>query len=250
MVSQNESLQIAWFSCGVTSAVMSYLALKENPNTQVVFIATGSEHPDSLRFLHDCEKWLGVDILILRSPAFSNHWEVCEKYRYLNGAWGARCTLELKKAVRIGYESEVGCWDSQLFGFDSSERVRALRFLEQNPKCKAKFPLILEGLTKADCMQILLDNNIELPVMYRQGFHNNNCVGCVKGGKGYWALIRKCYPDVFAKMVSLEEKIQHTCIKDFALKDLPLDYPCTHPIVPSCNLWCDIEFYKPSDELK
>ena len=30
------------------------------------------------------------------------------------------------------------------------------------------------------CADIILKNGIKLPTMYELGFHNNNCIGCVK----------------------------------------------------------------------
>ncbi len=46
--------------------------------------------------------------------------------------------------------------------------------------------------------------------MYDLGYPNNNCIGCVKGGMGYWNKIRKDFPEVFqkravARSVDLEE---------------------------------------------
>jgi len=32
----------------------------------------------------------------------------------------------------------------------------------------------------------------------------NNCIGCVKGGLGYWNLIRKHFPEAFDKMAKQE----------------------------------------------
>jgi len=53
-----------------------------------------------------------------------------------------------------------------------------------------------------------------LPLMYQMGYKNNNCVGCVKGGKGYWNKIRNDFPDVFANMVRIEEQLGHTILSD------------------------------------
>lgn len=41
-----------------------------------------------------------------------------------------------------------------------------------------------------------------------------NCVGCVKGGMGYWNQIRKDFPDVFARMSMTERDIGHAILKD------------------------------------
>lgn len=48
---------------------------------------------------------------------------------------------------------------------------------------------------------------IELPLMYRMGYHNANCIGCVKGGAGYWNKIRRDFPEDFEEMARIEETI-------------------------------------------
>ena len=55
---------IAWFSCGAASAVATKIALKENPDIEIVYQDTGGEHKDNIRFLKDCEKWFGKKIII------------------------------------------------------------------------------------------------------------------------------------------------------------------------------------------
>jgi 3'-phosphoadenosine 5'-phosphosulfate sulfotransferase (PAPS reductase)/FAD synthetase len=233
---------ISWFSCGATSAVATKLALKMFHDVRVVYIDTRSEHSDSLRFLSDCEKWFGVQIERIASTNYLDKWDVLQKTRYINGPTGARCTLELKKKVRWAFENEVGYWDGQIFGFDSSEQRRALRFSEQYPSAKPLFPLIEKGLSKENCLELLRIAGIELPVMYRLGFLNNNCIGCVKGGMSYWSRIRKYFPNEFERMAAFEKEVGHSCIKNVFLQDLPLDYPMTSPIVPDCGLFCPIEF--------
>lgn len=211
-------------------------------DVRVVYIETHSEHPDNMRFLYDCEKWLGVPIERISSQKFNNKWDVLRKTKYINGPAGARCTLELKKKVRWAFEANIKIWDGQVFGFDASEKNRALRFSEQYPIARPIFPLIDKGLTKANCLELLRISGIDLPIMYRLGFPNNNCIGCVKGGCHYWSRIRRFFPDEFKKMAEFELSIGHSCITNKFLRDLPLDYPMTNPIVPDCGLFCPIEF--------
>ena len=61
---------------------------------------------------------------------------------------------------------------------------------------------------------------IELPVMYHLGYHNNNCVGCVKGGKGYWNKIRRDFPDVFRRMAQFEREFGAHVLTDTWLDEL------------------------------
>lgn len=231
---------ISWFSCGATSAVATKLALQMFDDVRIMYIDTGSEHPDSMRFLHDCEKWFGKEILVFRSNKFSNHFEVIENRRFINSPFGATCTGILKKDVRYTIEDRYFAWDHQILGYDISEKKRATRFKEQYPYTKAVFPLIDKQLAKTDCLAIIEKAGIEIPLMYRLGFHNNNCIGCVKGRKGYWCAIRKHFPDVFDRMARLERLIGHSCIPDCFLDELgEYDLP---PLVPSCSLFCDPDF--------
>lgn len=39
------------------------------------------------------------------------------------------------------------------------------------------------------------------------GYRNNNCIGCVKGGMGYWNKIRVTHPDVFERMAAEERRL-------------------------------------------
>jgi hypothetical protein len=48
---------------------------------------------------------------------------------------------------------------------------------------------------------------IELPAMYKLGYKNNNCIGCVKGQAGYWNKIRKDFPEIYNKMAKVERDL-------------------------------------------
>ena len=204
---------IAWFSCGATSAVATKLAIDKYPDTIPAYCDTGSEHPDNARFIKECERWYGREILILKSDKFSDIWDVFTKTRYLAGVKGARCTTELKKLVRRKFERPD---DLQIFGFDSSEQHRANKFTENNFEVSAWFPLIEKNISKADCLSQLQLAGIPLPIMYHLGYRNNNCIGCVKGQAGYWNKIRKDFPDTFDRMAKVERELDVAICKSYA----------------------------------
>jgi 3'-phosphoadenosine 5'-phosphosulfate sulfotransferase (PAPS reductase)/FAD synthetase len=238
--------KIGWFSCGVTSAVACKLAVDKygKDNVELYYMVIDSAHKDNERFIAECEKWIGVEVKRVRSHRFKDQFEAIEKIKYINGPTGARCTLELKKNVRREVEKTVD-FDGQIFGFEFSKKEvnRAIRFAQQYPQAKPIYPLIDRKMTKQQCAELLLMNGIELPEMYKLGFHNNNCIGCVKGGKGYWNHIRKHFPETFEKMSDLEQKIGNSCIKGKFLKDLgPNEGRHDPPIVPDCGTFCEIEF--------
>lgn len=167
---------IAWFSCGVTSAVACKIALSLYNDVHIYYIETGSGHPDNTRFLADCEKWYRQPIHIIRSDKYTCVADVLRK-GFINGAHGAACTLELKKKVRYKLEKELQHWDGQVWGFDydPKEINRAIRLKQQYPDTKPLFPLIERQITKPDAMGMLWKAGIKQPVMYSMGYNNNNC---------------------------------------------------------------------------
>lgn len=205
------SRTVVWFSAGAASAVAAKLVIAQQPPDVVVaYVDPGSEHPDSARFLDDCEEWFGQQIIRLRSDRYADTWQVWSERRYLVGPTGALCTAELKKKVRFAFERPD---DRQVFGYTVEEQHRASRFRDQNPGVELVTPLIDAGLTKSDCLAMVDRASLQLPEMYRLGYRNNNCVGCVKGGMGYWNKIRRDFPDVFDRMAALERDLDRTVIR-------------------------------------
>lgn len=241
---------VAWFSCGVTSAVACKMALAMYKDVKIYYIDTGSHHPDNLRFKKDCEKWFGQEIITLKSNKYKNVSDVIRKVKYVNGPTGASCTYWLKKKVRYKLQDEIGTWDGQVWGFDFCEREinRAIRFKEQEPDTLPLFPLIEKHITKKGAMAMLKMVGIDIPVMYKLGYNNNNCIGCPKGGMGYWNKIRVDFLDIFRERSKDERLIGATCLKEkdgtrIFLDELdPNRGMETKPIVPDCDIYCQIEF--------
>lgn len=234
---------VSWFSCGAASAVATKKAIEKygKENFIIASCVIDNEHEDNERFLKDCEKWFGLPILRLKSDKYTDCWDVWEKTKYLVGVKGARCTTEMKKMVRQKFQKPWS--DIQVFGFTSEEKHRADRFLEQNPEAGLVTPLIDLGISKDDCFKILSDAGIDLPAMYKLGYKNNNCIGCVKGGAGYWNKIRRDFPEVFEKMAKLERTLGRTILKVKGKRTYldELDPKAGHKQKePSmeCGLWC------------
>ena len=194
---------VSWFSCGAASAVATKLALSQG-QVEIAYCEVKEEHPDNQRFLKDCEEWFGQKITILGNDKYDRSVdEVVRKTRYMAGHGGARCTLELKKTVRQGYECPN---DRQVMGFTVEEQGRADRFLDANSDVDLWPILIEKGLTKSDCLAMIQDAGIEVPVMYRLGYKNNNCIGCLKAqSPRYWKKIQQDFPEVFAIRLAQEK---------------------------------------------
>ena len=219
------SRTLCWFSCGAPSAVAAKLALADDPLAQVVYTFIKEEHPDNMRFLLDCERWLGVPIRSIGNDKYDySIYEVFERERYIVGIKGAPCTKLLKRRVREEYQKP---YDIHVMGYTIEEADRMEDFRMHYPELLISCPLIRHGLTKADCLAMVKDAGIALPAMYLLGFNNNNCVGCVKGGMGYWNKIRIHFPEQFWRMAKMERNIGHAVNrrdgKPVYLDELPED---------------------------
>ena len=207
---------VCWFSCGATSAVATKLALEQFPNLEphVVYCDTRSEHPDNERFLADCEEWFGLEIERISAKKYTDIWDCFAKNRWLVGPRGAECSRSFKRYPREAYQQSDE--DVQVFGFDFSELRRASRFSHNHPNVHLEVPLINAKYDKRRCLEVLTSVGIEIPMMYRLGYNNNNCIGCPKGGQGYWNKIRRDFPEVFKRMAKLERKLDVAINKSYA----------------------------------
>lgn len=194
------------YSCGAASAIATKLALAKYGHDRVVitYSEPGSEHPDNKRFLADCERWFEHPVIVLRSGKYADTWAVWEGERFITSKTGAPCTGLLKRAPTYDFQRPG---DILVFGYTAEETARAASFRKQNFEQPFETPLIDAGLSKADCLAMIERAGIELPAMYRLGYHNNNCIGCPKGGMGYWNKIRVDFPEVFERMAALQRKL-------------------------------------------
>lgn len=233
---------ISWWSGGVTSAVATKFAIERYDQVNIYFCETNQHHPDNERFLKECEQWYGQKIHILTNRKWGSVRKVLA-HGFINSPAGAYCTKVLKKDVRIALEKIV-VFDAQVFGFEYEKRqiLRAKRFVEQYPDSKGVFPLIESQVDKKKAMEMLLAAGIELPAMYRLGYHNANCIGCVKGGMGYWNKIRIDFPDIFKQTAELERKAGHSCIKGVFLDELDPERGRHESLdLPECGIYCEVE---------
>lgn len=237
MVGMKDKLRVCWMSAGVSSFIAGYLAGNVD---EWIYIDIKDQHPDSMRFIKDCEKVIGKEVTIL-TPEYGDVDTACRIGGFINRPQiGAYCTKYLKKRVRKQWEYEHLSYNiTYIWGFDAKEQHRAERTVDTYPQFHHEFPLIEKYLSKQDCHAILEKLGIKRPIMYDMGYPNNNCIGCVKGGMGYWNKIRNDFPDVFTKRAKLERDLGCSCINGIYLDELePNRGRMETEIFPDCSIMC------------
>lgn len=240
---------ICQFSCGAASAVATKLALAQYGGThdvQIINAFIKQEHEDNRRFLADCEKWFGRPITVLRDEKYgASTVEVFRRRQFMKGPNGAPCTTQLKRKLLDTWKQPG---DVIVFGFTAEEADRLDDFRERNPDRPVIAPLIEAGLGKEDCKAMVLRAGIELPLMYRMGYENANCIGCVKGGEGYWRAIREDFPEQFEELARVQEEIgpgayifrNRQTNERYSLRDIPAGPARRNEKLPSCSFFCEL----------
>jgi hypothetical protein len=230
-------MKVAWFSAGVSSFVA---ALFSKPD-KIIYIDIDDQHPDSMRFVEDCERVLGHEIEILKSPYGSVENAILAAGFIRRARSACKCTDYLKKRVRKEWELQQAEPLTYVWGMDCAERGRADAIIETMTNMEHEFPLIDLGLEKQEAHAICEDLGVKRPLMYDLGYNNNNCIGCVKGGMGYWNKIRVDFPDVFESRAKLERRVNSRCLKDCFLDELePGRGRMSEEILPECGIFCEI----------
>lgn len=209
---------------------------------QIVNAFVQQEHPDNRRFLADCERWFGRPITVLRDEKYgASTVEVFRRERFLKNRQGSPCSRLLKRKLLDAWKQQD---DVMVLGFTAEEQDRYEDILERFPATLA--PLIDKGLTKPDCLAMVERAGIELPAMYRLGYNNANCIGCVKGGEGYWNKVRRDFPEQFEELAAVQESIgpgaylfrdRDTNVR-FSLRELDPASGRHNEVLPDCGLMC------------
>jgi hypothetical protein len=239
------SRTVAQFSCGAASAVATKLAIADDPATVVLNAYLANEHPDNRRFADDCARWFGRPITVLRDEKYgADIIQVFRRRQWIKGRDGASCTKALKRELLDAWRQPD---DVIVLGFTVEEVDRFEDWTERSG-IKARAPLIDQQLTKDDCKAMVQRAGIVLPLMYRLGYDNANCIGCVKGGEGYWRAIREDFPAQFEAMAQVEQEVgpgaylfrdRNTKVR-WSLRELGDGPVRRNEVLPACSFFCEM----------
>ena len=228
-------MKIAWFSAGVSSAVATKLS-----NPDIIFYNHVEDmHPDTERFIRDCEAWFGKKVTRMDSPVKTVE-NACRLSACITIPRSfTACTKHLKIRPRQLWESANPGRHTYVWGMDKNETSRMDGLRERMPQYDHEFPLA--NMTKAEAHGYLEQAGIKRPAIYAEGYPNGNCIGCIRGGMGYWNKIRREYPGVFENRAKLERLIGHSIINGVYLDELAEDRGRKQKIiVAECGAACEL----------
>jgi len=239
---ETKPYKVVWLSGGVSSFIAGYI-IKDSVD-EWIYIDIADQHPDTLRFIKDCEKILNRKVTILRSTEYNSVEDVCRDRKFINSPSGAVCTGMLKKKVRKIWENQHLEYDlTYVWGFDCTEEKRAYNLCINFPEFNHEFPLIKQNLTKDDAHAISAKLGLKRPIMYDLGYTNNNCIGCVKGGMWYWNKIRVDFPEIFKNRAKLERDLNHSIIKGVYLDELDENAGRKQKeVMEECSIMCELTY--------
>jgi len=202
---------VVWFSNDAASAV-AWVKTVERYGHMCEVVAVNNpvveEDADNQRFARDVAKWAGGEIVFWKNPKFlhGSAVKVWDRKKAMSFPRGAPCTDLLKKAARQDYERHHH-FEWHVFGFTADEQKRHDRFVLSERE--NVLPVLIEaGITKDDCYEIVKAAGISLPLVYRLGYPNANCIGCVKAtSPTYWNHVRKVHPEIFRQRAEQSRRL-------------------------------------------
>jgi len=249
MTYERETIAV-WVSCGLASAVAAKLTIERYGATHAVRLVNNpvlEEGEDNRRFLADVSRWCGAPIEAVTHPGYPDcsAATVWDKRGGMSFPHGAPCTVSLKKEARQIWE-RTNRVDWHVLGFTAEERARHDRFV-LTERSNVLPVLIDAGVTKQDCMDLVVAAGIEPPAAYGLGYPNANCRGCVKAtSPTYWNLVREVDPEVFAVRAEQSRRLGAKLVRyagdRIYLDELPADArgrPLRSLVMPDCGSFCE-----------
>ena len=213
---------VVFFSGGVSSwALAKRVADKYGTDRlKLLFTDTLIEDADLYRFLKEAAENVGGEFVWIKEGR--TPWEVFRDVRMLGNTRADPCSRILKREVATKWVKEnypdpesVHLWIGM--NWDEEHRLnRSKKFWEpyQVGSLLLESPLLIQS----QLIDLLTDEGIEPPRLYKLGFPHNNCGGgCVKAGQSHFRHLLKKLPDVYAEWEANEKKMQEFLQKDVTI---------------------------------
>ncbi len=98
-----EMITVSYFSAGVSSAVATKMMIDKID--RIFYTHIDDQHPDTMRFVKDCEAWFGKPVEVWQSPLKSVD-NACQTAGFIRAPnIGAACTKRLKRLLRNHFDA-------------------------------------------------------------------------------------------------------------------------------------------------
>lgn len=239
-----------WISCGLASAVAAKITFERYGASHKIRLVNNpviEEGDDNRRFLADVSTWLDAPIEYVTHPDFPScsAEEVWDRVSAMVFPHGAPCTRILKKEARQIWERDNPV-DWHVLGFTAEEQGRHDRFT-LTERSNVLPVLIDAGISKQDCLDMIIAAGIEPPEAYALGWPNANCRGCVKmTSPTGWNHLRNTQPDVFQRRAEQSRRLGVRLVRvknrRVFLDELSPDAkgrPMKSLTMPDCGTFCE-----------
>jgi 3'-phosphoadenosine 5'-phosphosulfate sulfotransferase (PAPS reductase)/FAD synthetase len=190
-------------SGGKDSAALAIYMRDRVPEMEYFFCDTGRELPETYEYLRRLEVVLGKQIAHLNPDRDFDHW-----LAIFGGALPSPqmrwCTKNLKIKP---FEAWVGEDEAITYiGIRADEDREG--YISRKPNVTARFPFKEAGLVKDDILRILEEAGVGLPSYYAWRTRSG-CFFCFFQRKYEWVRLADEHPDLFARAVEYEEKVNY-----------------------------------------
>lgn len=199
-----------------STAMLLRLLAGGYPVDEIVFFDTGWEFPQMLEHIDLLEKRIGRKITRLH-PKKSFDWWMTER---------PIKSRKTKKVHRIGYgwPSAYRRWCTRLkinsidaylskddvryigYSADEAHRMNTASILRKPYKCK--YPLYNWDMSESDCLEYCLERGYNWGGLYGI-FNRVSCYCCPMQRVGKLKKLRKHFPELWTKMLDMEDRIQY-----------------------------------------
>ncbi len=231
---------IAW-SGGKDSTVALYLILKKKPDIDVIWVNTGVEFPECIRFIQDIKKRWSLNLHIAKPEM--KFWEIAEKYGWPmlgkggSGYWWSRANYlrnkgkhKLAKATEAAKISAACCRllkekpmkkicsslgiDLVILGnLVSESRQRFLTWVQKGDYYFAKSEnrwkaWILSTWIEKDILEFHKKYNLPSSSIYKKGHLRNGCWPClmdIRFKDNKLSILRKSHPKLWRFLIIEKE---------------------------------------------
>lgn len=212
---------VVMFSGGIGSwATAKRVAERHGTDDLVLLFAdTKIEDPDLYRFLDEAAANVGGELVRIEDGR--DVWQVFFDVKYLGNTRVDPCSRILKREILRKWTLDNCDPEATTIylGIDWTEAHRMTRAQDRYAPFKAEAPMIAPPhLTKPEMMEMLKAEGIEVPELYKLGFHHNNCGGfCVKSGQAQFQNLLRKRPETYAYHEAKEQELREFLGKDVAI---------------------------------